>query len=60
MAEPDANYQPDDVKSVFNPETGITSNYFGGDNRADGEWHGHIDLNEQGQEVYRRESGEKR
>jgi hypothetical protein len=30
MVRPDPNYQPGDVKAVFNPETGITSNFFDG------------------------------
>jgi len=48
MVRPDPNYQPGDVKAVFNPETGITDNYFGGTQAADGDWHGHISVNEQG------------
>lgn len=53
----------DDVKVVFNPETGISSNYFGGVGRPDGPWHGHVDVNEQGQVVHPkggRPAGEKR
>ena len=46
---PDPNHQPGDVKVVFNPETGISANYFGGEGRPDGPGHGHVDINEQGQ-----------
>lgn len=46
---PQPGYQEGDVKAVFNPETGVTSNYFGGEKRPDGEWHGHYDVNQQGQ-----------
>jgi hypothetical protein len=60
MAQPDPNYQPGDVKAVFDPATGVTSNYFGGKGRADGDWHGHVDVNEQGQVGYQRDAGEKR
>lgn len=57
---PDPNYQPDDVKVVFNPETGVSSNYFGGEQCPDGDWHGHVDVTEQGQILYQRPPGEKK
>lgn len=60
MVRPDPNYQEGDVKAVFNPETGVTSNYFGGEQAADGAQHGHIDVNEQGQISYVREPGQGR
>jgi len=41
----------DDTKFVYNPDTGITSNYFGGVGRPDGDWHGHIDVDEDGNMV---------
>lgn len=41
----------DDVKIVYNPDTGITSNYFGGKGGADGVGHGHVDVNEDGEVV---------
>ncbi len=59
MGRPDPNYQPGDVKAVFNPETGITSNFFDGEQRSDGPWHAHVDANEQGEITYLREAGEK-
>ena len=49
MVRDDPNYQPGDVKAVFNPETGMTDNYFGGTQAADGDWHAHYRANEQGQ-----------
>jgi hypothetical protein len=60
MVRPDPNYQPGDVKAVFNPETEVTSNYFGGEQAADGTWHGHVDVNPEGQVTYQRPPGEKR
>jgi len=38
----------DDNKAVFNPNTGYTDNYFGGQAEADGPGHGHIRADEQG------------
>lgn len=53
--------QPDpDVKAVFNPETGVTSNFFGGDGTPDGDWHGHFDVDEQGALGFTRDPGVKK
>jgi hypothetical protein len=38
----------EDIKAVFNPATGQTDNYFGGQEGADGKGHGHIRADEQG------------
>lgn len=51
MSGPDPN-QPPDVKVVFDPNTGISKNYYGGQGRPDGPGHGHMDVNEQGQPVH--------
>ena len=58
--------QGNPVKAVFNPETGITSNYIASspdipvpDTKHDPN-HGHIDVNQQGQETFRREPGPRR
>jgi hypothetical protein len=58
--------QGNPVKAVFNPETGVTQNFIATNpnipvpDRKHDYLHGHIDLNEQGQELYRRNPGEKR
>jgi hypothetical protein len=48
-----------DVKSVARSD-GKTSNFFGGEGKADGPGHGHIDLDSKGNETFRREPGEKK
>ena len=53
------NNNSDGVKSVFNPETGITSNFYGGEGRDDGPYHGHTDVDSEGNVTYHREPGEK-
>jgi hypothetical protein len=53
----------DEVKMVFDPNTGISKNYYGGQGVPDGDWHGHADVNEQGQFTHPngpRPAGEKR
>lgn len=40
-----------DSKAVYDPNTGVTSNYFGGRGRSDGPGHGHINVNEAGEVV---------
>lgn len=44
----DPSLASDDIKAVYNPETGITSNYFGGERQADGPGHGHANIDEDG------------
>lgn len=36
------------VEAVYNPNTGVTDNYFGGEGVADGPYHGHYSLDEGG------------
>lgn len=57
---PDPNYQPGDVKAVFDPNAGITSNYFGGVGAADGPGHGHYNVDLQGNIQFQRPPGEKK
>jgi hypothetical protein len=38
----------EDIKAVFDPASGQTDNYFGGQGTADGPGHGHIRADEQG------------
>lgn len=50
-----------DAKAVAKEDaTGnlTTSNYFGGEGTSDGPGHGHVDVNEQGDVTYARESDE--
>ncbi len=54
MADGNQGQPPPNVKVVFNPETGISSNYFGGVGTPDGPGHGHVDVNEQGVPVHPR------
>lgn len=58
--KPHPNYKPGDVKTVFDPNKGISSTFFEGEKRADGDYHGHIDVNEKGDVTYARDSGEKK
>lgn len=52
----------EEVKAVYNPNTGVTSNYFGGYDRieGDGPWHGHYDVDEEGNVLFGRDPGERR
>lgn len=61
-----ADHQGNPVKAVFNPETGVTSNFIATspdipvpDKKHD-YLHGHIDVNEQGQQGYTRMPGDPR
>lgn len=45
-----SRHRSPDVKAVHNGEEGYTDNYFGGIGVADGPGHGHIRVNEQGNE----------
>lgn len=56
MVRKDPNYKEGDVKSVYDPNRGITSTFFGGKDAPDGAGHGHIDVNEQGEVTFERDS----
>jgi hypothetical protein len=43
---------PPDIKVVFDPNSGISKNYFGGQGVPDGPGHGHMDVNEAGQPTH--------
>lgn len=45
-----------DIKSVFNPTGGYTDNYFGGQGKPDGPGHGHIRVDDKGNEQIVRDS----
>lgn len=47
-----------DVKATYNPDSGHTDNYFGGQDAADGPGHGHIRVDEQGDPSIIRDSYE--
>jgi hypothetical protein len=61
-----AEHEGNPVKVVFNPETGISSNFIATSldipvpDRKNDYLHGHYDVNEQGQIGYHRDPGEKR
>jgi len=52
MANEEQQAGSNDVKAVFNPDTGETDNYFGGEGRADGPGHGHVTVNDQGEPTH--------
>lgn len=61
-----AEHQGNPVKAIFNPETGVTENLIASrpdipvpDTKHDPQ-HGHINVNEQGQQGYTREPGARR
>lgn len=50
----------DNIKAVLEP-SGRTSNYFGGDKgKADGDYHGHVVADSNGNVTYERDSGERK
>lgn len=61
-----AEHQGNPVKAVFNPETGVTSNFIATNpdiavpDKKHDYLHGHIDVNEQGQQGYTRMPGDPR
>ncbi|ROP44381.1 MULTISPECIES: hypothetical protein [unclassified Rathayibacter] len=45
----------DASKVVFNPESGVSSNYYGSGDEGDGPGHGHADVTENGDVTFNRE-----